>query len=147
LFVTAPIMIAYFIIRWLSLRGTISTNQIYWEPLMKLGILSTLCSYASLLVVLFIGFGRTKFFAALQSLGKMTLTNYFLVSAICVTLLYGIGFGQLGKLTMSKAWFCAFAWLIFEVIFSTFWLRKFMYGPAEWIWRQLTYRRRIELRR
>jgi len=147
LFVTAPIMIAYFIIRWLSLRGTISTNQIYWEPLMKLGILSTLCSYASLLVVLFIGFGRTKFFAALQSLGKMTLTNYLLVSAISVTLLYGIGFGQLGKLSMHTVWICAFAWLIFEIAFSTFWLKRFRYGPVEWMWRQLTYNRRIQLKK
>jgi uncharacterized protein len=27
------------------------------------------------------------------------------------------------------------------------WLRYFSYGPLEWIWRQLTYRRRLGLRR
>src|SRR5215471_7018140 len=68
LFVTGPIMIAYFIIRWLSLRGTISTDQLYWSPLIKLGIMSTCCFYVSSLVILFIISGRTKFFAALQSL-------------------------------------------------------------------------------
>jgi uncharacterized protein len=147
LFITAPIMLAYFIIRWLSIQGTISTNQIYCEPLIKLGIMSTSCFYVSTLVVLFIKFGRTKFFIALQALGKMTLTNYLLVSAICVTLLYGIGFGQLGILTMNRAWICAFAWLIFEVAFSTFWLNRFRFGSAEWIWRQLTYNKRIQLKK
>ena len=147
LFVTGPIMITYFIIRWQSLRGAISTDHFYWSPLMKLGIMSTCCFYASLLVILFIVFGRTKFFAALQSLGKMTLTNYLLVSAICVILLYGIGFGQLGILTMHTIWICAFVWLIFEIAFSTFWLKRFRYGPVEWIWRQLTYKRRIQLRK
>jgi uncharacterized protein len=147
LLVTAPIMIAYFIIRWLSLRGTINTHQLYWSSLIKLGIMSTCCFYVSLLVILFTLFERAKFFAALQSLGKMTLTNYLLVSAISVILLYGIGFGQLGILTMSKAWIVAAAWLIFEVVFSTFWLRRFRYGPAEWIWRQLSYKQRIQLRK
>lgn len=147
LFITAPLMIVYFIIRWLSLQGSMSTNQIYWEPLMKLGIMSTTWFYVSVLTILFIKFGRTKFFAALQSLGKMTLTNYLLVSAILVTLLYGIGFGQLGILTISKAWICAFVWLILEVLFSTFWLKRFRFGPAEWIWRQLTYNRRIQLKK
>ena len=147
LFITAPLMIAYFIIRWLSLQGVIRTDQIYWEPLIKLGILSTSCFYASLLVVLFILFGRTKFFKALQSLGKMTLTNYLLVSAISVILLYGIGFGQLGKMPMHTVWICAFVWLIVEIVFSTFWLNRFRFGPIEWIWRQLAYNKRIQLKK
>jgi len=147
LLVTTPLMIAYFVIRWLSLRGTISTHGIYWQTLMKLGIVSTLCFYASMLVVLFIIFGRTKFFAALQALGKMTLTNYLLVSAILVILLYGIGFGLLGRISMRTVWICAFAWLIVEIAFSSFWLKRFRYGPVEWIWRQLSYNKRMQLRK
>jgi uncharacterized protein len=147
LFITAPLMIAYFIIRWLSLQDVVKTHQIFWEPLMKLGILSTACFYASLLVVLFIRFGRTTFFAALQSLGKMNLTNYLLVSAISVILLYGIGFGQLGMMPMHTVWICAFLWLIVEILFSTFWLNRFRFGPVEWIWRQLAYNKRIQLKK
>lgn len=147
LFITAPVMIAYFIIRWLSLRGVVNTDEIYWQPLMKAGIFSTACFYASLLVVLFIRFGRTKFFTALQSLGKMTLTNYLLVSGILVTLLYGIGFGQLGIMRMHTVWICAFVWLMAEIVFSTFWLHRFRFGPVEWIWRQLAYNRKIQLKK
>jgi uncharacterized protein len=145
LLITAPVMIAYFIIWWMSLKEMINTDGILWEPFIKLGILSTSTFYASVLVILFIKFGRSKFFVALQSLGKMTLTNYLLVSAFLVTLLYGIGFGKLGTLPMHIVWVCAFVWLLFEIAFSIFWLNKFRFGSVEWIWRQLTYKKKIRL--
>lgn len=147
LFITAPLMIAYFIIRWLSLQRVISTDQVNWEPVIKLGIISTSCFYASALVILYITFGRSKFFIPLQSLGKMTLTNYLLISAFLIISLYGIGFGKLGTLPMHIVWLLAFIWLLVEISFSMFWLFKFRFGPAEWMWRQLTYRKRIPLRK
>jgi uncharacterized protein len=27
----------------------------------------------------------------------------------------------------------------FEVVFSYFWLKKYQFGPFEWLWRSLTY--------
>ncbi len=147
LLITAPFMIAYFIIRWLSLEAMISTKGVFLQLFMKAGILSTSCFYASLLVLLFVSAKQNKFFSTLQVLGKMTLTNYLLISAILIILLYGIGFGNLGTLSMHVIWIFAFAWLIIEIAFSIFWLHKFRYGPAEWIWRQLTYKKRIQLRK
>jgi uncharacterized protein len=126
---------------------SLNIDEFYWEPFMKLGIISTSCFYASLLVMAFIFYGPNKFFTALQALGKMTLTNYLLVSTFLITLLYGIGFGMLGKLPMHTIWLYAAGWLMVEILFSTYWLRKFRYGPVEWIWRRLTYRKRIPLRR
>ena len=147
LIVTAPVTITYLVIRWLSLQNIISTDKIYWEPLIKTGIISTSCFYVSILVLLFIAYGQTKLFSALQALGKMTLTNYLLISAVCITILYGIGFGQLGTLPMHIMWLGALAWLTFEIIFSTYWLNKFRYGPVEWMWRQLSYAKRLPLKK
>ncbi len=147
LLITSPVMIAYFILRLLMLRDMIVINEIIREPIMKIGILSTSCFYVSALVLMFIRFGQNKFFSALQALGTMTLTNYLLISAFCVLLLYGIGFGKLGIISMHTMWISAFVWLIIEIIFSTYWLNQFRYGPMEWIWRQLTYRKRIRLRK
>ena len=144
---TAPIMTTYFMIRWLSLNGILKTEEVYWEPLIKMGIISTSCFYCSVLVLLFTSFGMTRLFSSLQALGKMTLTNYLLVSTFLIVLLYGIGFGKLGSLPMSIIWLYALGWLIFEILFSTYWLNKFRYGPMEWIWRQLTYGKRIRLRK
>jgi uncharacterized protein len=141
------VTIGYLMIRWLSRENITTAGNICREPLTKIGILSTACLYVSVLVLLFIAYERSKIFSTLQALGKMTLTNYLLISAICITLLYGIGFGQLGTLSMRIMWLCAFVWLIIEISFSTYWLKKFRYGPTEWIWRRLTYRKRIPMRK
>ncbi len=147
IFITAPVVIAYFIVRWMAVKEEINIEPFYWEPFIKTGIISTTCMYSSLIVLLFISFGQNKFFKALQALGKMTLTNYLLVSAINIILLYGIGLGKLGELPMHTLWLLAFAWLIIEIIISSYWLRIFRYGPVEWIWRQLTYWKKLPLRK
>ena len=89
----------------------------------------------------------TCLFKALQALGKMTLTNYLLVSAIMIIILYGIGFGKLGELSMHEIWIAAVVWLTIEILFSSYWLKYFRYGPVEWIWRQLTYGKRLPLKK
>jgi uncharacterized protein len=33
-----------------------------------------------------------------------------------------------------------------QIVFSSVWLRNFAFGPMEWFWRQLSYRKRLELR-
>lgn len=144
---SAPLMIAYFIVRWLLLNNTIHVNQYLFTPFIKLGILSTTTFYVSVLVLAYASFGMTKLFLAFQALGRMTLTNYLLVSAFLVILLYGFGFNRLGIMRMHMIWICAFGWLLVEIFFSIYWLRYFRYGPAEWIWRQLSYGQRLELRR
>jgi len=143
----APVMVSYFILRWLLLNKTIHINQSVLSPLLSLGILSTTAFYVSILVIAYINFALNKFFAALQALGKMTLTNYLMVSAFLIILLYGFGFNKLGELPIHIIWFYAIVWLFVEIMFSTYWLKQFRYGPTEWIWRQLTYWKRLQLRK
>jgi uncharacterized protein len=87
-----------------------------------------------------------KTFTALQALGRMTLTNYLLISAFLIVLLYELGFNQLGVLPMHMIWVYAFGWLLLKsslVPIGSY----FRFGPMEWIWRQLSYGKRLELRR
>jgi uncharacterized protein len=146
-FWTAPIMVAYFITRGLLLNDTIHINQFIRAPLMSVGIVATTSFYVSILVIAFISFGLNWFFKALQVLGRMTLTNYLLVSTFLVILLYGIGFGKLGEIPMHTVWAYAIVWLLVEILFSAYWLKSLRYGPAEWIWRQLTYGKRLQLKK
>lgn len=143
----APIMMAYFVFRWLLLNGTIHANQYLLSPLLSLGVLSTITFYVSVLVIAYISFGMNKFFTALQALGRMTLTNYLMVSVFLIILLYGFGFNKLGELPIRIIWLYAFIWLFVEIMYSTYWLKQFRYGPTEWIWRQLTYWKRLQLRK
>jgi uncharacterized protein len=145
--VSFPFSVAYFIIRWLLLKEIFHANQFILTPLLSLGILCTTSFYVSILVIAYISFGMNKFFTALQALGRMTLTNYLMISAFLITLLYGFGFNKLGELPMHIIWVYGLIWLIVEIVFSTYWLKHFRYGPAEWIWRQLTYEKRLRLRK
>ena len=87
-----------------------------------------------------------KALAILASVGRMALTNYLLQTVICVTLFYGYGFGLFGRFGALSSTVIALAIFAVQIALSTIWLRYFAYGPMEWIWRQLTYRRRLDLR-
>jgi len=85
--------------------------------------------------------------AVLAPVGRMALTNYLLQTIICVTIFYGYGFGMFGTVGALKATLIALAIFAVQIVLSSVWLRNFIYGPMEWIWRQLTYGRRLTLRR
>ena len=93
---------------------------------------------------------RTKLRKMLEifaPVGRMALTNYLLQTLICVFIFYGFGFGQFGKIGSVAATCTALLIFVLQVIASSLWLRHFAYGPVEWLWRQLTYRKRLTLLR
>ncbi len=82
----------------------------------------------------------------LAPVGRMALTNYLLQTVICVIIFYGYGFGLFGQIGALTATLIAFGIFLLQIAISTLWLKYFAYGPMEWIWRQLTYRKRLSLR-
>ena len=72
------------------------------------------------------------------SAGRMALTNYLLQIAALDLLFsgYGLGLGQIRPIAGFPAALASFAVV---AAFSTIWLRYFRFGPAEWLWRSLTY--------
>jgi uncharacterized protein len=145
LYFCTPVAFSYLLKTWLDADE--SSDAAFIEPLRKIGILATTTVYVCLLVRLFIRYPQGRIFKVLQALGKMTLTNYLLISTVNIILLYGIGFGLLGELPMRTIWFIAIVWLAVAIAGSLTWLQRYRYGPVEWIWRQLSYRRRLPLRR
>jgi uncharacterized protein len=84
--------------------------------------------------------------ARLADVGRMAFTNYLMQSVLCTTLFYGYGFGLFGHLgRFAQMWVVLAVWVLL-VAFSTFWVRRFRFGPAEWLWRSLTYWRRQPMR-
>jgi uncharacterized protein len=77
----------------------------------------------------------------------MALTNYLTHSIVCVTLSYGFGFGLWWQIGATYSWAIAFAILAVQIPLSRWWLTSFQFGPAEWIWRRLTYAVPIPMRR
>lgn len=75
-------------------------------------------------------------------LGRMALTNYLSQSIICTAIFYGYGLGYYQQLP--RAWHLPFALALIsvQIIVSRWWLNRFSMGPAEYVWRWLTYRKR-----
>lgn len=81
------------------------------------------------------------------AVGRMALTNYLLQTVICTTVFYGHGLGLFGQVERGGQILIVFAvWMILLFI-SPLWLRRFQFGPAEWLWRTLTYLKVQPMRR
>ena len=91
--------------------------------------------------------GWQRVLGILAPVGRMALTNYLLQTVVCLTIFYGYGFGQFGKVRALGGTLIALAIFGVQIILSTVWLKYFAYGPMEWIWRQLTYKKRLALRK
>jgi uncharacterized protein len=74
--------------------------------------------------------------------GKMAFTNYIMHSLIGNFVFLGAGLDMMGQ--VGPVYFTLFGItvFIFQIIFSTIWLRYFQYGPIEWVWRSLTYKKK-----
>ncbi|MCH8477043.1 MAG: DUF418 domain-containing protein [Wenzhouxiangella sp.] len=92
-------------------------------------------AYLSLIVL---GADRLRLLAPA---GQMALSNYLCQSLFWTWMMYGHGAG-LGELL--PRWSHLLLALVFfsaQVAVSHWWLKRFQFGPAEWLWRCLTYGR------
>lgn len=77
----------------------------------------------------------------LTAVGRMALTNYLAQTIICTTLFYGHGLGWFGRMERMYHPLIIVSVTILQLLWSPWWLRRFRFGPAEWLWRSLTYGR------
>ena len=82
----------------------------------------------------------------LVSYGRMGLTNYIAQSLIGVFIFAGFGLDW-SNLGISLSVFVGLTYTIVQVAFSHYWLKKFRYGPLEWVWRSGTYMKWQPLKR
>ena len=75
----------------------------------------------------------------LSAVGRMALSNYLFDSLFCTTLFYGYGFDLYGSLHRPMLYVIVLAIWTVQLLVSPLWLDVFRFGPAEWVWRSLTY--------
>jgi uncharacterized protein len=103
--------------------------------------------HASLIMLIFRSNTVPWLMRALANVGQMAFTNYLMQSIICTFFFYGYGFGNYNKLYFHQLYYVVFAVWIFQLIFSSIWLKYFRFGPFEWVWRSLTYWKKQPMRR
>ena len=79
--------------------------------------------------------------------GQMALSNYLLQSLLCTTIFYSYGLGLFGSVGRTTGLALVVVIYAGQVVFSVWWLKRFQFGPMEWLWRTLTYGKRQPLRR
>jgi len=103
----------------------------------QVGVPALCFCYASAIVLLAQKPAWRARLAPLAPVGRMALTNYLLQMIIFNLLVYGLGFfGKFGPLLGVAIGVAVF---LLEVLLSIWWMRRFRIGPAEWLWRTLTY--------
>lgn len=107
----------------------------------QLGYLSLTLAYVGMLALLFQRAWWNRVLSPLGAVGRMALTCYLLQTLFGLWLFYGFMpgpglMGKVGPVWLVPIWLIGF---VLQVVLANLWLKHFRFGPAEWLWRSLTY--------
>jgi uncharacterized protein len=80
-----------------------------------------------------------RFLSVFAPLGRMAFTNYVLQSFVLGFIFFSYGLGQFGRMGAAAAFALGVALYAAQLVFSKRWLRRYRFGPLEWLWRKLMY--------
>ncbi len=83
----------------------------------------------------------------LAAVGRMAFTNYIVQSLIATFIFYGFGLGLFAQVERGQQLIIVLAIWLLQLWYSPFWLKKYSFGPLEWLWRSLTYWQKQPFRR
>jgi uncharacterized protein len=78
----------------------------------------------------------------IAAVGQTALSNYLLTSLLCNIIFFWGPWKLYGQLEYYQLYGVVAAVWIVNLLWSAPWLRRFQFGPAEWMWRSLTYWKR-----
>ncbi len=136
--ISLPLGTASAIEAWRSGFQIVTTSAWLFIPYDICRVSGALAIAAIVLLILRAGVlrGVTKRVAAV---GQMALSNYLLTSLICRFVFVWGPTHWYGYLQYYKLYFVvAGVWAV-NLVWSPLWLSRFQFGPAEWLWRSLTY--------
>ncbi len=131
---------------WETMTFVESGYQFHWQsinrPTYDLGRLGLALGYTGLVMAICRSGALSRLQSALANVGQMALTNYLMQTVICNFVFLGIGLGRFAEWDRQGMYLFVLGVWIFQIVFSHMWLRHYRFGPCEWLWRSLTYRRR-----
>jgi uncharacterized protein len=72
-------------------------------------------------------------------LGRMAFTNYVMQSVVFGWLFYGYGLGLFAKVGVATALAIGTSVYAAQAVLSAHWMRRYRFGPLEWLWRSAMY--------
>ena len=83
----------------------------------------------------------------IRAAGRAAITNYLGTSILMLFVFHGWALGLFGELSRPGLNLVVLGTWVIMLAWSKPWLDRFRYGPLEWLWRCLTYRKRFPLRK
>ena len=113
-------------------RALIKLTAFFLRPALTVG-------YAAGILLLLQGGPGRRVLGVFAPLGRMALTQYLLQSVVCTWVFNGYGLGLYGRVSVSACLAGGLVLFALQVWSSRLWLDRFPTGPAEWLWRRLSY--------
>jgi uncharacterized protein len=108
--------------------------------LVESGQLGLTLSYAAALALVFLAVRGRRLVRLLAPIGQMALTWYLLQTVFGIWMFYAFAHGpSLMGMGAASLMALAFAGFVVQIVCARAWLKWFRFGPAEWLWRSLTY--------
>lgn len=131
---------------YISSNGWSADAALWWQPFNYIGSILVAFGYVGWLMLYLKSRTESLVTRALAAVGRTAFTNYLLQTVIATTIFYGHGFGLFGSVSRTEQLgFVLLIWAI-QVPLSVLWLRRYRFGPVEWVWRTLTYGERQPMR-
>lgn len=120
----------------------IETHSINWVSLIyDFQRILIMMAHVALVMMLYKKGYLPRLMESLRAVGQMAFTNYITHSIICSLVFFGYGLSQYAEWEYYQLYYLVAGIWIFQLVASPIWLRKFLFGPMEWLWRCLTYGR------
>jgi len=97
--------------------------------------------YAALIVLLWQSGPWRRLLAPLAAAGRTALSGYVGQSLVALLIFSGFGLGWYGRTPPTIVVTLTVLLFLGQVLLCNLWLRRFRFGPLEWLWRSLTYAR------
>jgi uncharacterized protein len=132
------------VMQQLFIRKVLDPQALPWLPFVmqsirQVGEVGLASVYVSGFVLLFQRAVWQRVLAVLAPVGRMALTNYLSQTVISLFIFYGFGLGLIGKVGAAVSIAIPLGIFVLQIGLSHLWLGRFRFGPAEWLWRSLTY--------
>ena len=101
--------------------------------------LNMMMMYICILTLLYYKTKTRSILDLIAPVGRMSVTNYMEQSFVGVILFYGFGANLATKLSFLQCFLLGMAIYIIQVGYSNWWMKKYYYGPVEWLWRTITW--------
>lgn len=116
-----------------------SWHALAWYGIYDFFAIAMTFVYATGFILLVHKFQNSFYFRCLSAYGRTGLTSYITQSVLGTFIFFNWGLGLIHETSFTMN-LLVFAFIAFvQITFSYQWLRRFKYGPLEWLWRSLTY--------